>query len=308
MTGRPLHGLVGAPVTPFAADGKLDLDTWQRLLDFHVREGVDGLVVPMHIGESLKLTSDERRQLTASAVDTVGGRVPVYAHVSLSGTDETADLARHASSVGADGVVVIAPYHWRPPHDVLVEHFVTVCEATEGGVLAYNYPERIGVTVSPAVITDVLERCPNFVGLKTADLHMEYFTEVCRVGSESGRDFGVFSGVEYVLPGAVLGAAGTFSACSGVAPRLMRQLTDAAMDGRYADARPLQYRMSALYSVIQEHYPATIKAAMGILGRPCGPIRQPGVRLDGEGLRRVEQHLDGLGIFDSEPRGWGAEA
>lgn len=308
MPGYPLHGLVAAPVTPMSADGGLDLDTWQQLLDFHVREGVDAIILVMHIGESLKLTSDERRQLAATGVEAVGGRVPVYVHVSLAGTDETVALSRHASSVGADGVVAIAPYHWRPPHDVLVEHFVSVAEATDGYVVAYNYPERIGVTVTPAVIAELIERCPNFVGLKSADLDMEYLTEVCRVGSQADRDFAVFTGVEYVLPAAVIGAAGTFSASGGVAPRLVRALTDAALQGRYDEARPLQFRLSELYSVIQEHYPATIKVAMDLLGRPCGPIRQPGVRLDRAAIERVERHLDALGIFDSEPRGWGDAA
>ena len=173
----PIRGIVGTPVTPFTSDNHVDGPTFQKLVDFLVRQGIHALALPMHIGESLNLSSEERRLVASLAVQAVGGRVPVLINTSLAGTDEVVALSVHAKSVGAQGVVVITPYHWRPPREGLVDHFVTIAAATEISLIAYNYPARLGVTVTCDILTELIERCPNFVGLKDASLDMEYFTE-----------------------------------------------------------------------------------------------------------------------------------
>ncbi|WP_162605378.1 dihydrodipicolinate synthase family protein [Jiangella ureilytica] len=302
---RPLlSGVVASPVTPLTADGRIDDATFARLLRFLVREGADHVAVPMHIGESLKLSDAERRRLVEIAAQTLDPATPLYAHVSTPGTELTIALARHAIAAGAAGVVVTPPYHWRPSPAALVEHFTAVAAATAGQVIGYNYPERIGVTVSPEVVAEVIATSPNFVGLKDASLTMKYFTEVCRVGASLRPGFAVFSGVEYVLPAAAIGGAGCFSACGGVAPRLVRRLADAALAGDLVAARPLQATISELFSAIETGYPATIKAAMAIMGRPCGPSRLPAERLSLDDMKRLESRLDDLDVLESEPHGW----
>ncbi|MGH9087175.1 MAG: dihydrodipicolinate synthase family protein, partial [Acidimicrobiales bacterium] len=129
MPGQTLDGVVGTPVTPFTPALELDTGALERLVDFHVTHGADVLALPMHIGESLNLSSEERRTVAEVAVKTVGRRVPVFVHVSLPGTAQVIDLARHAESVGADGVVVVTPYHWRPGPEALLEHFTAVAGA-----------------------------------------------------------------------------------------------------------------------------------------------------------------------------------
>jgi 4-hydroxy-tetrahydrodipicolinate synthase len=299
-----IRGIVGTPVTPFTTDGRVDDATLQRLVDFLIRHGVDALALPMHIGESLNMSSDERRQVARLAVEAAGNRVPVFVNASLAGTDEVVTLARHAESVGARGVVAITPYHWRPPAPALVDHFVTIAGAVDLSLIAYNYPARLGVTVTPEIVEQVIARCPNFVGLKDASLDMEYFTEVCRVAGAARPGFAVFSGVEYVLPAMAIGGAGTFSACGAVAPRLVRAVYDACAAGDYARARPLQHRLSHLYTIISVGYPATIKAALTILGRPCGHTRKPIQPLDADALKRLERELEALGMLRDEPHGW----
>jgi 4-hydroxy-tetrahydrodipicolinate synthase len=298
------RGLVGTPVTPFAADNRIDEATLQRLVDFLVRSGVDALALPMHIGESLNLSSEERRLVARLAVEAVAGRVPVLVNASLPGTDEVIALSRHAEQIGAQGVVVITPYHWRPSPEGLIEHFATVAGAVGISLVAYNYPARLGVTVTAEILAEMLERRPNIVGLKDAGLDMEYFTEICRVSSGLRPGFGVFSGVEYILPAMAVGAAGSFSACGAVAPRLVKALYDACASGDFAIARPLQYRLSHLYTIISVGYPGTIKAAMEIMGRPCGAPRRPIEALAPEAMRRLEGQLESLSILSDEPHGW----
>lgn len=300
-----ISGLLGCPVTPFTADNQVDVATYERLVDFMVKHGNDGIVVAMHLGESLCLSMDERKTLTEAAVRASAGRAPVYVHASMPGTDAALELAVHGDEAGAAGSVVITPYHWHPSHDSLVKHFVTIGTAMQGQLLAYNFPKRLGVWVTPQVLAEVIAACDNFVGLKTAELDMEYFTEVCRVGRQLRPDFSVFSGVEYALPGVVLGAAGSFSVAGGIAPRLVRSLLDAAMARRIdEEALELQYRFSALWHLLHPSYPARFKAAMEIMGRPVGPARQPAPVLDATEMKQLAADLEEMGITDSEPHGW----
>jgi 4-hydroxy-tetrahydrodipicolinate synthase len=299
-----LSGLVATPVTPFSEDGGLDLPQLQRLVDFLVVHGADGMALPMHIGENLKMTSAERKQVAEAAVEAIAGRVPIFVNTSGPGTDEVVELSRHAQSVGADGVVVITPYHWRPSPDGLVDHFVTVAGSVDIGMIAYNYPLRLGVTVTPDVLMRTMAAAPNLVGLKDASLDMEYFTEMCRVSSERDPDFAVFSGVEYMLPAMAAGAKGSFSACGGVAPRLVRALYERCLAGDNAGARPLQFKVSRLFQALFVGYPATIKVAMGVMGRPVGPSRRPVDPISDEQREALVGELKDIGIVGDEPEGW----
>jgi 4-hydroxy-tetrahydrodipicolinate synthase len=222
----------------------------------------------------------------------------------MPGTDAALDLAVHGDEAGAAGSVVITPYHWHPSHDSLVRHFVTIANAMEGQLMAYNFPKRLGVWVTPQILAEVINECENFVGLKTAELDMEYFTEACRVSREIRPDFSVFSGVEYALPGVMLGAAGSFSVAGGIAPRMVRELLDAALARDYERALPLQYKFSALWHLLHPSYPARFKAAMDIMGRPVGPARQPAPAIDTGEMKALEADLEAMGITESEPHGW----
>lgn len=305
MTDAPaVSGLLGCPLTPFTDGNEVDVEALEKLVDFMVRHGNDAIVVNMHLGESLNLTVPERKQIAEVAVSAAGGRAPVYVHASMPGTDQAVDLAVHGDQVGAAGSVAITPYHWHPDHDSLVRHFVTIANAMDGQFIAYNYPERLGVTVTPQIIAEVIDQCENFVGLKTADLHMEYLTETIRVGQERRPSFSVFSGVEYALGGMALGTAGSFSVCGQIAPLLVRDLLDACIAGEYERARPLQHKFSALWSLLKPGYPARFKAAMDLMGRPCGKARQPAPLLDVADIKGIEAELDAMGILSNEPHGW----
>jgi 4-hydroxy-tetrahydrodipicolinate synthase len=299
-----IRGIVGTPVTPFTADNRVDGPVLQRLVDFLIRQGAHAIGLPMHIGENISMSAEERREVARLAVEAAGGRVPVFINTSLPGTDEVVTLSRHAQAVGAQGVVVITPYHWQPPRPALVDHFITVASALDISLIGYNYPERLGVSLTLDVLSELIERSPNFVGLKDASFNMEYFTEACRIASEARPGFAVFTGVEYILPGMAVGGAGAFSACGAVAPRLVKAVYDACAAKDYDRARPLQYKLSHLFNIIKVGYPATIKAAMEFMGRPAGHTRKPILPLDGPGHKRLRVELEKLGILAEEPQGW----
>ena len=298
-----IRGIIGAPPTPFTSDNRLDGPTFQRLVDFLIRHGVHGLALPMHVGESLNLSAEERRELARLAVEAASGRVPVLIHTGLPGTDEVVALSRHAQSIGAWGVVVITPYYWQPQRADLLDHFVAVASALEISMMGYNSPHHLGVSLTPDILKELIERCPNFVGLKDASFDMEYFIEACRVTSEARPGFAVFTGMEYLLTSMPAGGAGAFS-FYGVAPRLIKALYDACAARDYERARPLQYKVSQLRNILKVGSPATVKAALEIMGRSLGPTRRPLPAVSPERRAYIRTQLEELGILQTEPHGW----
>ena len=308
-----IGGIIGTPVTPFSPSsgtgetgaGGLDLATLERMCDFLVAHGVTALGLPMHTGESLNLSMAERKSLVAAAVAAAGGRVPVFAHVSLPGTDQVIELAQHAEKAGAAAVIVVTPYHWRPPRAALLAHFTAVARAVSVDVLAYNFPSRLGVGLDAGLLAELITRCDNFAGVKDASYDMQSFTEACARTSALRPGFAMLTGVEYLLTSMPAGGAGCFSPSSVIAPRLVRALYEACRDGDIAAARPLQYRASGLWHLLRETgYPSSVKAAMAIFGRPAGGVRLPLLDLDEAATRRLRDGLAELGLLDSEPHGW----
>ncbi len=294
--------MIGAPVTPFTPDDRLDTDALESLCDYLVASGVHGVALPLHTGESLNLTMAERRLAVERAVAAVDARVPVLVHVSMPGTNETVELARHAEQAGAEAVISVTPYHWRPPRQGLIEHFQAVAAAVSIGVLAYNFPSRLGVSVTPDIIEELLDTAPNFIGVKDASYDMQSFTEACRRSAARRPGFAMLTGVEYLLPSMPLGGAGCFSPAACIAPELVLELYNACRVGDLDRARELQYRASALWHLLRDcGYPASVKAALALLGRPVGGVRLPLRNLDSAATDRLAQGLDELGVLRTGP-------
>ncbi len=304
MSSTKLRGIVGTPVTAFTSENEVDVPTMERLVEFHVTHGSDALALPMHLGESLNLSIGERETLAEVAVKTTGGRVPVIVNVSLPGTDQVLELARHAESAGADGVVVVTPYHWRPSNDALFEHFTAVAEGIGISVLLYNFPGRLGVSISPELLTRIVERCPNVVGMKDASYDMQGFTETIRIVRQVAPEFSLFTGVDYPLAGMILGGDGCFSPSLQVAPGLIRRLVDECLAERYGDALSTQQRTSALWHVLKAGYPASVKAALELMGRAVGGVRRPILNVDDGTIDQLRAGLEELDVFATEPIGW----
>jgi len=283
----------------------VDYATFEKVVDFHIRHGTSVLGLLLHAAESLNLTVEERKQLVDVAVKVAKGRVPLLVHVSLSGTDQVIDLARHAEEAGADAVICTAPYYWPSSEDAQFEHFAALGSAIGISLVAYNSPRAQGGTnLSPRLLVRLIERLDNFVGLKDASFNFDYFIEARRATHAVRPDFGIFTGVEYLLPSLVLGGIGSMSVTNGVAPKAVQDLYTACAGGQYDRARALQEKISQHLRLLMVEYPATIKAGMEIMGRPVGKVRLPIRSLSEEAKRRLRDELGKLGILDQEPHGW----
>jgi 4-hydroxy-tetrahydrodipicolinate synthase len=297
-------GIVGTPTTPFTPDNRVDFGIFEKQVNFLIEKGVAMLAHPMNIGEAPNLRLDERRDLVQRLVKAAAGRVPVLIHVSAAGTDQVMDLATYSERAGAAGVVVMPPYHWKPARAALLGHFRAVGSSVQVAFLAYNNPPAVQVEIGPDVVAELIEALPNFLGMKDASYNMKYFTEVCEVTSGARPGFAVFTGTEYLLPSMALGGSGTFSACAEVAPRLVGDLYEACVRQEYQKARALQYKVGRLLRVLMTNYPATIKYAMELMGRPVGPTRLPILPLTDEAKEKAREALQKLGILEQEPHGW----
>jgi len=306
---RPLaavpRGLIDVPVTPFTPDNKVDLDTFARVIEFLLAHNASSLCINLHLAESLNLTLDERKLTAKAAVEASAGRVPVIVHVSTPGTDQAVDLARHAEKIGADCVVAIAPYYWKPSQEQLYDHFAAIMTATELPFIAYNSPTIMdGVGIAPATLIKLMQRFPKFIGLKEASHNWEKYLELGRAARSVRPDFGLFVGTEWIVPCLTLGGTACMSVFGGIAPRFVKALYDATVSGDLKTALDLQYKFSELYQIAKVEYPAPTKAMWDIMGRPVGAPRLPNRPLTAEAKKQIKSTLVALGLYDTEPHGW----
>jgi 4-hydroxy-tetrahydrodipicolinate synthase len=297
-------GLVHAPLTPFTSSG-IDYDAYGRLLDFHLRNGAEGLALPTHAGESVSLTVEERKALLEFAVKHVRGRTPVVANVSEAGTEIAASLAVQARQAGASAIIASVPYYWTPPQSMLVEHFAAIGAAGELPFFVYNSPNEMSeVEFASKSVVDLLARLPNFVGLIDASLDWQYMIEVVTVARAVRRDFQFVSGTEYMISAGAIGATGLLSALATVSPRLIRGLYDLCRAEKYKDALRSQEDTAILFRVFQETGVAGLKAAVRGMGRDCGRPRPPLPAFDDERVQALIAEMSAVKTVKLEPRGW----
>lgn len=298
-------GLVHTPVTPFAPGEGIDYDTCEKLIEFHINNGAESLALPMHAGESVSLTDDERRDLLTFAMKQVAARVPVIAHASQSGTGIAAALARHAAEAGAAAVVAATPYYWTPPPGMLLEHFTQI--GREAGVpfFVYNSPQEMGgVKVTADIVLKLIDRLDNFAGVVDASLDWQFMIEVLSNARRIRPEFQLLTGNEYMISAGAIGADGMFSSLAGIAPRAVRVLWDLCGKEAYEGARPLQEAVAALRQAVKPWGVAGLKGAMRSMERECGQPRPPLDPLGAADQAKLAAGIAAIVTLREEPLGW----
>jgi 4-hydroxy-tetrahydrodipicolinate synthase len=299
------RGIIHVPVTPFTSENKVDPDTYGKVIEFLLRHNASSLCINLHLAESLNLTTGERKLLAKTAVEIVAGRVPIIVHVSMPGTDQAVDLARHAEEVGADCVIAIAPYYWKPSQEALYEHFSAIMSATDLPFIAYSSPTIMdGIGIAPSTLIKLMERFPKFIGLKEASHNWQKYMELGNAARKVRPNFGLFVGTEWIIPCLTLGGTACMSIFGGIAPRFVQSLYDATINGNLKDALELQFKYSDVYQITRVEYPAPTKAMWEIMGRPVGSPRLPNRPLLADRKKEIKSALETLGLFDTEPHGW----
>lgn len=289
------RGSIVAIVTPMTGSGSLDLAAYDRLLDWHVEQGTDGVVVVGTTGESPTLTPAEARTLFERTVQRVSGRMTVIAGTGTSATSTTIERTRAACETGVDGVLVVTPYYNKPPQQGLYQHFVAVADASSVPVVLYNVPGRTAVDLLPDTVARLAEH-PQIVGIKEATGDIARRAEVA---AACGDDFLLFSGDDPTAREFMLaGGHGVISVTANVAPRLMRDLCDAALEGDVARATAIDARLAALHrDLFCESNPIPAKWALAELGLVEPYLRLPLTPLDAVYHGRVRAAMVAAGVL-----------
>ena len=301
-----LKGVMQAPVSPMKDDFSFDGDGFAKMVDFHVRHGAPAIAWPHHKAESLNLTIAERKLGAEIAVKTVNQRVPVSIFVGTLSEEDSLDLAQHAQRIGADAILTISPYCRRPSQEEIYDSIVRIATSTDLAVLTYNSPWRNGegVEFTGELTQRLIERLPNYIGMKDASFHSSKYLEISRVALNMRPGFAIIMGVEHLLASYPLGACGSFSSSGAIAPNLCNKFFASLQARDWETARECQFKISALWRLFKEQYPSSLKGAMIMMGRPVGPTRSPLPTATKERIEFLRKQLEELNILQTEPHGW----
>ncbi|MEY4591459.1 MAG: hypothetical protein RIR18_354 [Pseudomonadota bacterium] len=290
-----ITGSIVAVVTPMQADGSLDLPALRQLVDFHVREKTDGIVIVGTTGESPTVNVDEHCELIRVSVEHAAGRIPVIAGTGANSTAEAIELTRFAKQAGADAVLSVVPYYNKPTQEGLYQHFKAIAEAESIPVILYNVPGRTVADMNNDTALR-LAQIPNVIGIKDATGNLD---RACDLIDRAPEGFALYSGDDMTCMAAILlGFHGTISVTANVAPRLMHDMCEAAArcDGKLA--RELHFKMLGLHrDLFCEANPIPVKWAVEQMGL-CGPgIRLPLTTMTEANHARVRAAMVRAGVL-----------
>ncbi|QOJ24339.1 MAG: 4-hydroxy-tetrahydrodipicolinate synthase [Gammaproteobacteria bacterium] len=266
-------GSLVAIVTPMDEEGGLDLDRFRTLLDFHIDQGTDGVVVVGTTGESPTVDFDEHHLLMRTAVDHVAGRIPVIAGTGANSTREAIDLSIYAKNAGVDACLSVAPYYNKPTQEGLYRHFKAIAEAVDIPHILYNVPGRTVADIHNNTALR-LAQIPNIIGIKDATGDIGRGSDLLQ---RAPSGFSIYSGDDVsALAFLLLGGHGIISVTANVAPRMMHDMCAAAFAGDLNTARALNSKLLRLHiDLFVEANPIPVKWAVAEMGLISSGIRLP---------------------------------
>jgi 4-hydroxy-tetrahydrodipicolinate synthase len=290
-----IQGSIVAIVTPMQADGSLDLPGLRKLIDWHVAEGTDGIVIVGTTGESPTVSVEEHCELIKVAVEHTARRIPVIAGTGGNSTAEAIELTRYAKKVGADASLQVVPYYNRPTQEGMFQHFKKIAESVDLPLILYNVPGRTVADMANDTVIR-LAQVPGIIGVKDATGNIGRGTDLIRLAPKT---FAVYSGDDPTAMALMFcGAKGNISVTANVAPRAMHALCAAAMDGNVTEAVKLNDRLLPLHNkLFVEPNPVPVKWAMAQMGLIPAGIRLPLVPLAADYHGSVRAALRESGVL-----------
>ncbi|MHA6888457.1 4-hydroxy-tetrahydrodipicolinate synthase [Ralstonia pseudosolanacearum] len=290
-----ISGSLVAIVTPMHEDGSLDFPSLRSLIDWHIAEGTDGIVIVGTSGESPTVSVDEHRELIRVAVEQVNKRIPVIAGTGGNSTTEAVELTAYAKSVGADASLQVVPYYNKPTQEGMYLHFRKVAESVDLPVILYNVPGR---TVADMSVDTMLRlaQVPGVMGVKEATGNIDRAAQLIKAAPAS---FKIYSGDDpTAIALMLLGGHGNISVTANVAPRAMHELCAAAMRGDVETARRIHMQLLSVHkNLFVESNPIPVKWALQAMGKMAGGIRLPLTPLAAQYQEVVRASLQDAGLL-----------
>lgn len=294
MKNTIFTGMATAIVTPMHTDGSIDYEALSRFVEFQIDSGINGLVVMGTTGENATIEPEDQKKVIAYTVEKVAGRVPVIAGTGTNNTEHVLHNTRNACQVGADAILVVTPYYNKATQNGLITHFTAVADESTLPVILYNVPGRTGCNLLPKTVAKLSEH-PNIAAIKEAAGSLAQMIEIMHL---CGDKIDVYSGEDgLTVPMMAMGAKGTISVLSNVAPRQSVAMTDACLRGDYAAAAKMQCDLLPLINALfSEVNPIPAKAATAAMGFGADALRLPLTSMEEQNRAVLFAEMRKLGI------------
>jgi 4-hydroxy-tetrahydrodipicolinate synthase len=290
------EGSCVAVVTPFDQDGQIDFEMYAKLLDWHIEQGTDAILTCGTTGEAATMNDSEHKSVMKFAVDHVAGRVPVIAGTGSNDTAYAIQLSQYAESVGADGLLVVAPYYNKSTQEGMIAHFTAIADAVNTPIILYNVPGRTGINIAASTVA-VLAAHPNICGVKEASGNITQCADIARLCPD---DFQMWSGNDdMIVPLLSLGGSGVISVVANIMPKETSELVHAYLDGDTKRALDLQLGMNALvHQLFVETNPIPVKKAMSLMGLCGGTMRLPLIEIQAKNEATLVEEMKNTGLLE----------
>lgn len=282
-----IKGLGTALVTPFRPDGSIDFKALEQFIEFQIKGGIDYLVALGTTSEAATMTADERTAVVDFIIDVNKGRVPIVVGCGSNNTSELVDSVKSFEKPGIDAILSVAPYYNKPNQTGLFEHFKALANATSLPIILYNVPGRTASNIAADTVVKLAKKFKNIVAVKEASGDMSQMMQLLK---HRPKDFLVLSGDDALsLPLISLGFDGVISVLSNAYPQEFSTLVKAALNGEYAIARELQYKLiDIIDSLFAEGNPAGVKAYLKIKGLMDNSLRLPLVPVSDQLFKHID--------------------
>ena len=290
------EGVGVALVTPFKANGDVNYDKLEEILEEQIAGGTDAIVICGTTGEASTMSPEEHLSVIKYGCEVVKGRIPVVAGTGSNCTREAVYMSQKAEEAGADGVLLVTPYYNKATQNGLIAHFTTIAEAIKIPALLYHIPGRTGVTMKPETIVSLCKNVPNIVGVKEASGN---FSSIATMMNMADGCIDVYSGNDdQIVPLLSMGGKGVISVLSNVAPKQTHDICQKFFDGDVKGSLQMQLDAIPLISALfSELNPIPVKAAMNMMGKEVGPLRLPLTEMEDAHKEVLKQAMKSYGIL-----------
>jgi len=280
------QGSMVAIITPFDSQGNFAEETYRQLIEFQIENGTDAIVPCGTTGESATLDYEEHDQVIKACIEQVNKRVPVLAGTGSNATAEAIAISQHAKEMGADGVLLVAPYYNKPSQEGLYQNFKAIAENVALPQVLYNVPGRTGINMS-AETTVRLAEIGNIVAIKEASGDI---TQASEIIARAGDKIDVLSGDDFLtLPLMACGAKGVISVTANIMPKQVKGMVQAIQEGRWNDAKALHLQLLDVHqAMFIESNPVPVKTAAALMGKCQTDVRLPLVAMQADTLEQLE--------------------
>lgn len=290
-----IQGSIVAIVTPFHQDGSVNFSKLGELVDWQIQNGTDGIVALGTTGESATMTDEEDDAVCEYVLKRVNGRIPVIVGSGSNCTASMLEKSLRYQAMGAQGLLIIAPYYNKTNEEGMYRHFATVVDAVDIPCILYNVPGRTGCSISEGVVKRLAGH-PNVMGIKEASGNMSY---ACKIARYLGPDFAMYSGNDDItVPILSVGGSGVISVLANILPQQTHDMVMSYLSGDTAAATAAQLRyLELINSLFLEVNPIPVKAALNMMGWEVGPCRMPLYEMSQGAAQRLRAALEEAGLL-----------